>query len=118
MPLLLAYARALQHMGEATDRRTWNPSGLCFTSQISPLVDTFIEETGAELIKLNIASSMGQPLVEVLLQKQDGPFADVITYLDDLVKHVLTWKAWDELVFLPLLLNLTCSTRAVILATS
>ena len=35
----------------------------------------------------------------VLLQKQDGPFADVIAYLDDLVQHVPTWKAWDELVF-------------------
>ena len=37
--------------------------------------------------------------MEVPLQKQDGPFADVITYLDDLAQHVPTWKAWDELVF-------------------
>ena len=56
---------------------------------------------GAELTELRIASCWGQPAVEVLLQKQDGPFADVIAYLDDLARCVLTQKAWDELVFPP-----------------
>ena len=53
----------------------------------------------AELTELGIASCWGQPAAEVPLQKQDGPFADVITYLDDLVRCMLIWKAWDELVF-------------------
>ena len=99
MPWLLAYARALQHMGEAVEGRTWCPIGMHFIPQVSLLVDTFIKEMGAELTELRIASCWGQPAAEVLLQKQDGPFTDVIAYLDDLVQCVLTQKVWDELVF-------------------
>ena len=65
-PWLLAYVHVLQHMGEAIDRRVWHPSGVCFTLQISPLVDAFIEETGVELMEADIASCWGQPLEEVL----------------------------------------------------
>ena len=53
----------------------------------------------AELTKLRITSCWGQLAGEIPLQKQDGPFTDVITYLDDLLCHMLTQKAWDELVF-------------------
>ena len=98
-PWLLAYARTLQHVGEAAEGRTWCPMGICFTLQVSLLVDAFIKETGAELTELRIASCWNQPAAEVLLQKQDGPFADAIVYLDDLVQCMLTWKAWDKLVF-------------------
>ena len=82
-PWLLAYAHTLQHVGKAMEGRTWCPNGVHFTPQISPLVDAFIEETGAELIELDFVSCWGQPLEEVLLQKDDGPFADVISYLDE-----------------------------------
>ena len=82
-PWLLAYAHALQHAGEVTEWRTWCPSGVHFTLQISLLVDTFIEETGVELIELDITSCWGQPLEKVQRQKDDGPFVDVI-YLDEL----------------------------------
>ena len=86
-------------MGEATEGRMWCPIGMHFALQVSPLVDTFIKETGAELTELGITSCWGQLAAEVPLQKQDGPFADVIAYLDDLAWCMLTWKAWDELVF-------------------
>ena len=99
-PWLLADAHALQHMGEAAEGRMWCPIEMCFTPQVSPLVDGFIEETGAELTELKIASCWVQPAAKVLLQKQDGPFTNVIAYLDDLAWHVLIKKAWDELVFL------------------
>ena len=91
-PWLLAYARTLQCVGEAVEGRMWCPMGMHFTLQVSPLVDAFIEETGAELTELRIASCWGQPTMEVLLQKQDGPFTDVITYLDDLAQHMPTPK--------------------------
>ena len=99
MPWLLACARTLQHMGEATEGRTWCPMGMHFTPQVSPLVDAFTEEMQAELTELGIASCWSQPATGVLLQKQDGPFTNVIAFLDGLVCHVLSWKAWDELVF-------------------
>ena len=83
--------------------RMWHSMGMHFTPQVSPLVDAFIKETGVELTELRIASCWGQPAGKVPLQKQDGPFADVIAYLDDLVQCMLTWKAWDELVFPALL---------------
>ena len=86
-------------MGEATEGRMWHPIGMRFTLQVSPLVDAFIEEMGVEITELGITSCWGQLAAEVLLQKQDGPFADVIAYLDDLARCVLTQKAWDELVF-------------------
>ena len=92
-PWLLAYDCALQHMGEATDGRMWCSSGVCFTPHISLLVDAFIEETGVELIAADIASCWGQPLEEVLQQKDDGPFTEVISYLDELAQHVPTRKA-------------------------
>ena len=63
----------------------WHPIGMRFTLHVSLLVDVFIEEMGAELTELRIASCWNQPAVEVPLQKQDGPFADVIAYLDDLL---------------------------------
>ena len=100
-PLLLTYASTLQCMGEATEGRTWCPTGMCFTLQISLLINAFIEETGGELIELDIASCWGQPLEEVLRQKDDGPFVDVISYLDGLAQHMPTRKTWDELVFPP-----------------
>ena len=65
-PWLLAYTHAMQCMGEAMEGRTWHPSGVHFTLKISPLVDTFIEETGVELIELDMASCWGQLLEEVL----------------------------------------------------
>ena len=99
MPWLLAYACVLQCVREAMEGGTWCPMGMCFTPQVSLLVNAFIKETGAELTELGIASCWGQLAMEVSLQKQDGPFTDVITYLDDLVQHVLTQKVWDELVY-------------------
>ena len=100
-PWLLAYACTLQCVGEATDGRMWWPSGMDFTPQISLLVDVFIQETGAELVEADIASFWGQPLEEVPCQKDEGPFMEVISYLDELAQHVPTTKAWDELVFPP-----------------
>ena len=63
---LLAYASVLWHMGEVTNGRTWCPSGVHFTPQISLLVNTFIKETGVELMEADIVSYWGQPLEEVL----------------------------------------------------
>ena len=75
---------------------------MCFTLQISLLVDVFIQETGAELVEADIASCWGQLLEEVPHQKDEGPFMEVISHLDELSQHVPARKAWDKLIFLPL----------------
>ena len=59
--------------------------GMRFSPQVSPLVDVFIMEIGAELTELGITSCWSKVAVEVLPQKWGGPLMDVITYLDDLV---------------------------------
>ena len=100
-PWLLAYACALQCMDEATDRRMWQPSGVCFTPQISLLVDVFIQETGVELVEADIASCWGQLLEKVPHQKDEGPFVEVFFHLDKLAQCVPTRKAGDELIFPP-----------------
>ena len=100
-PWLLAYACALQHMDEAANGRMWHPSGVHFTPQISPLVDAFIEETGAELMEADIDSCLGKLLKSVLQQKDSGCFTEVISHLDELAQCMPSRKAWDELVFLP-----------------
>ena len=88
-------------MGEATDGRMWWPSGVCFTPQISLLVDVFIQETGAELVEADIASCWGQLLEEVPCQKDEGTLAEVISCLDELAQHMPIRKTSDEFVFLP-----------------
>ena len=52
VPWLLAYAQALQHMGEAMEGRRWWPMGICFSPQVSLLIDAFITETGAKLMEI------------------------------------------------------------------
>ena len=109
---LLANAWTMQHMDEASEGRTWHSSGVHFTLQISLLVEAFIKETGTELIELDITSCCGQLQEEVLHQKDEGPFMDVISYLDELVQCMPTQKAWNELVFPPPVVNLTHLTKA------
>ena len=41
-------------------------------------------EVGAELTELGITSCWSEAAVQVSLQKEDGPFIDVITYVDGL----------------------------------
>ena len=43
--------------------------GMHFSLQVSPLVDAFIMETGAELTELGIASCESEAAAEVLPQK-------------------------------------------------
>ena len=98
IPWLLAYAHMLQHMGEVTEGRMWCPSEVRFIPQIYLLVDTFIKDTGVELIE--VASFWVQLLEEFLLQ-DDGPFMEVISHLHELAQCVPTRKAWDKLIFPP-----------------
>ena len=72
-----------------------------FSMQVPPLVDAFIIETGVELTEMEITSCWSQGAALIPLQKKDSPFTDVITFLDELVRHELSRRAWDELVFPP-----------------
>ena len=79
---------------------------------ISLLVDVFLEKTGAELVESDIASCWNELPDKVLHQKEEGPFSEVISHLDELSQHLPTMKAWDELVFPTLQLKPTCPSGA------
>ena len=98
---LLAYAHALQCIGEVADGRTWRPNGKQFTPQIFQLVDTLIDETQAELVEAEVALCWNEPPWEVPCQRDEGAFAEMISHLDQLAKCLPTRQVWDELVFLP-----------------
>ena len=69
--------------------------------QISMLVDVFLEATGAEEVKADVAHCWSELPQTVPWQRVEGTFADVISHLDSLAQHLPTMKAWDELVCLP-----------------
>ena len=98
---LLAYVHALQHVGEAANRRTWRPNGVWLTPQVSQLVDAFIDGTQVELVEAEVILCWNELLREVLCQRDEGIFAEVIPHLDQLAKCLPTRQAWDELVFPP-----------------
>ena len=85
--------------------RRWHRSRMCFCVQVSPLVDALVIETGAELTEMDIASCWSQGATQTPLQKKDGPFTNIITFLDELARCVLSTWAWDKMVYPPLLLQ-------------
>ena len=91
---LLAYACALQCVGEVVDGRTWKPNGKQFSPQISQLVDTFTDETQAELVEAEVALCWNELPWKVLYQRDEGAFAEVISHLDQLAKWLPTRWAW------------------------
>ena len=82
------------------DGRTWRPDGKRFTPEISQLVHAFIDETQAELVEVEVALCSNELPQEVPHQRNEGPFVEVISHLDQLAKHLLRRQAWDELVFM------------------
>ena len=98
---LLAYAPALQYIEEAADGRTCRPNGRHFTPQISLLVDAFLEMTNAEVMEADVMHCWRKPPKTILLKRNKGAFAHIISYLNYLAQHLPTRKAWDELVCLP-----------------
>ena len=97
---LLAYAHALQHVGEAQMGGTWRPNGKHFMPQISMLVDALLKVTDAKVVEADVAHCWSELPLTVLLQRDKGTFADVISHLDSLAQCLPTRKTWDELVCL------------------
>ena len=92
---LLAYAHALQHVGEAADGRTWRPNRVRFTPQVSQLVNAFIDGTRLELVEAEVILCWNEPPQKVPCQRDEGVFAEVISHLDQLAKSLPTRRAWD-----------------------
>ena len=113
MQWLLAYACALQCVGEAVDRRTWRPNRRQFTPQISQLLDAFIDKTQVELVEAEVALCWNELPWEVPCQRDEGTFAEVISHLDQLAK-CLPMMNWCSCHLQP---NPACLARVDIMGT-
>ena len=76
---LLAYAHALQCVGEAAHGRSWHSNGNNCTPQVSLLVDTFLEEMSAQLVEADIIDCWDASIGNALWQSDTGCFADMIS---------------------------------------
>ena len=65
------------------------------------LVDTFLEATGAKVVKADVACCWSRPPQTIPWQRDEGAFTDVISHPHNLAQCLPTRKAWDELVCLP-----------------
>ena len=106
MAWMLAYTCALQHVREAAKGQRWCPRGMYFSMQVSHLLDVFVTEIVAEQAELDITSWWGLGAREIPVQKRNSPFTNVITFLDEYMRHQPSSCEWDKFVHPPpLVLN-------------
>ena len=115
---LKAYAHGLQHIGEAALGWRWRPEGESFASMVLPLVEAFISMTGAWDVEDCAVDCWSEPRGDFLHQRDEGTYADIISYLDELVMCWPLRKAWDKLVWPPASSVPACSAKLIISATS
>ena len=98
----VAYSHALQQVGEAARGQKWEwPAREALEVKVSPLVHAFWEETGADLTMACIKLCWEPAPRAIYHKREEGPVADVITFLDELVVWVPSLDAWDQLVWPP-----------------
>ena len=100
--LFVAYSHALQWVGKAACGWKWEwPMKKTLQVKVSPLVHAFWEETGTDLTMACIKLCWEPAPRAIYCQLENGPTAQVITFLDELVVWVPTLDAWDQLVWPP-----------------
>ena len=93
------YAHGLQHVGEAAEGRRWRPEAESFAPKVLPLVEAFIGITGAWDVEDCAMNCWSEPLGNFPHQKDEGAYADVIFYLDELATCQPSSKTWGKLVW-------------------
>ena len=77
---LEAYTCALQHVGAAAEGRCWRPEGEGFAPKVSLLVEAFISVIGAWDAENCAMCCWGEPLGNILWQRDEGAYTSVISY--------------------------------------
>ena len=98
---LEAYTHALQNVGEAAKGRHWRLEGEGFAPKVLPLVEAFISMTGVQDVKNCTVSCWSDPPGDIPCRRDEGTYANIISYLDELAMHQPLRKAWDKLVWPP-----------------
>ena len=94
----LAYAHALQHMGEAMEGQHWHPSSKLLSAKVLGLVDAFIMAMGAEFVEMDMALCWNQREGATATQIRDCPFANIIAFLNEYARQQPLGCEWDESV--------------------
>ena len=96
----VAYSCALQWVGEVAHRQKW-PMREALEVKASLLVHTFWCKTGTDLTVASIKLCWEAIPRALYRQRESGPTTHVITFLDELVVHIPSLNAWDQLVWPP-----------------
>ena len=98
----VAYYHTLQRVGEAAHGWKWEwPMREALEVKASPLMRAFWQETGADLTVASIKLCWEPPPRALYHQRENGPTAHIITFLDELAVWVPSLNAWDQLVWPP-----------------
>ena len=89
----------LQRVGEVAHRRKWEVRREALEIKASPLVRVFWHETDIDLMLASIKCCWEPAPRTLHHQRENGPTAHIISYLDNLAVRVPTREAWDQMVW-------------------
>ena len=95
----MAYSHALQLMGKAAHRRKWELRREALEIKASPLVHAFWCETDIDLMMASVKCCWEPAHRTLHHQRENGPTAHVISYLNELAVCIPTLEAWDQMVW-------------------
>ena len=95
----VAYSRVLQRVGEAARGRKWESRTEALKIKASLLVCAFWHETDVDLTMASVKLCWEPAPRALCHQRDNGPTAHVITYLNELPVHIPTLEAWDQMVW-------------------
>ena len=99
----VAYPHTLQWVGKVAHRQKWEwPMREALEVKASSLMHAFWQETSTDLTVASIKLCWEPPLRALYHQRENGPTAHIITFLDELAVQVPSLDAWDQLVWPPM----------------
>ena len=112
----VAYSHILQQLGEVVCGRKWEwPHREALEVRASPLMHVFWHETCADLTVASLKLCWEPAPRALYWQRECGPTAHIITYLDEVAVHVPSLDAWDQLVW-PTMAAILCALTEAELA--
>ena len=108
----VAYSCVLQQVGEAACGRKWEARRKALEIKAFPLVHAFWHKTDIDLTMVSVKRCW-KPVPQTLHhQRENGPTAHVISYLDKLAACIPTREAWDQMVWPTMAVILHVPTEA------
>ena len=104
----MAYFHMLQWVGEVACRRKWESRREALEIKSSPLVHAFWHKTDVDLMMASVKLCWEPAPKALYHQRDNGPTAHVISYLDELAVCIPTLEARDQMVW-PTMAAISCT---------